>query len=348
MLFCRLKVKPTDSQQAGVSPALVSPVTGFPHSWAMVVSFVLYPICASGLLTSIAGPEIGLIAAGVSWIMAIHLIFGVGWMAFQGSWRVLIAGGLAGTAAMVTSAIATGSWMPLGQWIIILAGGAVFGRRLAVGERPLTAFIKVGVFVTAFMVAQLVVIWPQLHSVMQTMTSDLVTDSESYFRSMGYGAEAVTQSVEQTRIVMNTIVRLLPSLMIMSVLSQLAIGFLILMRLLSQRVGYLVAPPFVAWKTPFLLAPAVIIAVALRFVGVESAAFVGDNILALLAVCYCIGGLALMEFYLVRARFGRVSKSLFYIALFFTQVMGFAVTALMGFIDSFVDFRARRAAAEQM
>jgi Predicted membrane protein (DUF2232) len=340
-------VKPTDSNVAGAIPALHPPQAGFPHAWAMVVTFVLYPIFASGVLAHIVGAEIGLIAAGFSWVLAIHLIFGVGWLAWQGSFRMLIAGGVAGTAAMVTAAIATGSWMPLGQWLVVLFGGSVFGRRLAIGERPLNAFITVGVFVSALMVAQLVIIWPQLSSAIQTMTSELAADSESYFRSMGYGAEAVQKSVEQTQIVLNAIVRLLPSLMVMSVLAQLAIGFLILMHLISKRLGYSVVPPFVAWKTPFLLAPAVIIAVALRLVGNESAEFVGDNMLALLAVCYCIGGLALMEYYLIRARFGRVAKSLFYIALFFTQMMGFAVTALVGFFDSFVDFRARHVAAEK-
>jgi Predicted membrane protein (DUF2232) len=340
-------VKPTDSEVAGATPALQSPQAGFPLPWAMAVTFVLYPIFASGLLGHLVGPEIVFIAAGVSWVMAIHLIFGFGWLAWQSSFRALIAGGVAGTAAMITAAIATGSWMPLGQWIVILAGGTIFGRRLAVGERPLNAFITVGVFVAALMVAQMVIVWPQLSIAMQTMTADLAADSESYFSSMGYGAEVVQKSVEQTRVVLTAIMRLLPSLMVMSVLSQLAIGFLILMRLMSHRLGYPVAPHFVAWKTPFLLAPAVIAAVALRFLGNESAEFVGDNLLALLAVCYCIGGLALMEYYLIRARFGRVTKSLFYIALFFTQVMGFAVTAFAGFIDSFADFRARQVAAEK-
>ena len=130
--------------------------------------------------------------------------------------------------------------MPLGQWIVILAGGSIFGRRLAIGERPLNAFVKVGVFVAALMVAQLVIIWPQLSSVMQSMMSDLATDSESYFRSMGYGAEAVQKSVEQTRIVLNAIVRLLPSLMVMSVLSALPIGgiqpgFLMRLKLFTTR-----------------------------------------------------------------------------------------------------------------
>lgn len=82
-----------------------------------------------------------------------------------------------------------------------------------------------------------------------------------------------------------------------------------------------------------------IIVILMRLFGGELLKVIADNGLAILVVYYCVAGLALMEYYLRKLRVSRLMKTLFYIFLFLTQLAGFFVAALVGFVDSFADWR---------
>jgi uncharacterized protein YybS (DUF2232 family) len=86
--------------------------------------------------------------------------------------------------------------------------------------------------------------------------------------------------------------------------------------------------------------------VSLRLLGGESAKLVADNCILLLSITYAVGGLALMEFYMKRLGLSLLFRILFYIFLTLTWLIGFLVSAVLGFIDSFADWRRFAPAGE--
>jgi uncharacterized protein YybS (DUF2232 family) len=73
-----------------------------------------------------------------------------------------------------------------------------------------------------------------------------------------------------------------------------------------------------------------------------------DNCLIILALFYCVTGLALIEHAFRRMGLPKGMRFAAYLLLFLLQVAGFFMTALLGFVDSFVDWRARAAAKNSM
>ena len=79
----------------------------------------------------------------------------------------------------------------------------------------------------------------------------------------------------------------------------------------------------------------------MRLLGGESMKIVADNLLIGVGVIYLIMGMALIESFMRRTHFGWVGRLFVYVALFLAQIIGLLVVALLGFIDSYVDWRAR-------
>ena len=71
---------------------------------------------------------------------------------------------------------------------------------------------------------------------------------------------------------------------------------------------------------------------------------IADNGLVISAIFYCVAGLALVEFTIRRLKVSWFMKALFYLMLFLTQIFGFVLVSLLGFIDSFADWRKIAAA----
>ncbi|MFQ6008511.1 MAG: DUF2232 domain-containing protein, partial [Candidatus Zixiibacteriota bacterium] len=97
--------------------------------------------------------------------------------------------------------------------------------------------------------------------------------------------------------------------------------------------------PFIYWKVPFGLTLPLIITILMRLLGGEQLKIIADNVLVILSVYYCIAGLAFMEYHLRKLHLSRLMKVLFYILLFLTQLAGFFIAVLIGFIDSYADWR---------
>ena len=135
-------------------------------------------------------------------------------------------------------------------------------------------------------------------------------------------------------------VRLAPASTIISGIVQLSLGLLWLIWRMGQ------AEPargevrrFTFWKVPFALTPVTGIAVLARLLGNEQIQLIADNALLVLAIFYSVCGLALMEFILHRFKVSLFVRILFYLLLFLTQVAGLLVMVLLGFVDSFLDWR---------
>ena len=74
-------------------------------------------------------------------------------------------------------------------------------------------------------------------------------------------------------------------------------------------------------------------------VGGETITLVADNVLLAMSIYYCVGGLALLAHGLKRFKLPLFVKVMFYIMLTLSGVLGYIVIVLVGFIDSFADWR---------
>jgi uncharacterized protein YybS (DUF2232 family) len=89
-------------------------------------------------------------------------------------------------------------------------------------------------------------------------------------------------------------------------------------------------------------------------VGGETIQLVADNVLAILAVYYSIAGLTLIEYYMNKLSLPPLLRISFYLMLFVTQFFSFLAAAalfvtliLLGFVDSFADWRSKEPEATE-
>jgi len=79
-----------------------------------------------------------------------------------------------------------------------------------------------------------------------------------------------------------------------------------------------------------------------------TAAVIVDNLLLLLSVFYCVTGLALIEFWFRRLRLPGLLRIVMYLLLLPAGFFGYLTLALVGFVDSFFDWRHRESAQESL
>ena len=132
----------------------------------------------------------------------------------------------------------------------------------------------------------------------------------------------------------------MPSMIAMDVIVKFSIGFLFFNFRLSRKyktedkIGM-----FPEWKMPVYIAPFLIAAIFARLFGGETLTIVADNILAILSVYYSLTGLSLISFYIKKFQLSVWLKYAFYLFIFLTQLIGYLIFVILGFVDSLVDWR---------
>jgi uncharacterized protein YybS (DUF2232 family) len=183
-------------------------------------------------------------------------------------------------------------------------------------------------------------IWSDLIGLASENSQLMVNDVRENLIAMGYAADAVTDEVAFLQRMMDLVIHLIPASMILGILVQYSAGFLFfLYRVDTQQVARKRLVPYTLWKMPFTVTPVLILAILARVLGGSQLQMIADNCLAILSVYYCLTGLSVCEHYLRKLQLTRLMKFLFYVVLFFTQVIGYFVMVLVGFIDSFADWR---------
>ncbi|MBU0984329.1 MAG: DUF2232 domain-containing protein, partial [candidate division Zixibacteria bacterium] len=137
-----------------------------------------------------------------------------------------------------------------------------------------------------------------------------------------------------------SVIRLVPMAEVMNPVLQFTIGFMWFLAGSSSSLtvcGSL--RPFSRWKMPFAFIPVVIVVAVVRLTTLDPWALAADNVLATLSVFYCATGLSLVDHVLSRMKVGLGVKIAFYVLLTISGVLGYLMTALLGFIDSFADWR---------
>lgn len=286
----------------------------------------------------------------VAYFMVVAVMYATARLAFDGhTW--LLWGGIASAvilAFLLTGAQHTG--LVLADQAIVFAGGLVAGRLAARGISPARVFLVAVAVTTVFAIAKWGPLWPDLIAAADGAAEAALDQLKPLLMTFGYSQQAATDSLLRTERVFDLMVRLTPAATVMSVLTQFCLAILVFAWVISRRPGAeRWRPSFADWHMPFAFIPVVLVLIGIRLIGGEGMQQVADNAIAVLAVAYCVTGLALVEYYMKRFDLSVWLKALFYLLLFLTQMIGFFVAALLGFVDSFADWRAReRASAAQM
>ena len=250
--------------------------------------------------------------------------------------------GIGAIGSIVSASLVFGfSMVLLGVWAGTVITGAVFGRLLNTGVSPGKSFF-IAVLVSSLISFLLFwferdLIFKALDEANRWILTGLTTGS-------GLAPAEADRMTDWANTMIALVKRLIPSMMALSGALQLFFGWLCL-AILLKGLGEFVPSfgNFITWKMPdyyiyisgfFLLS---------RLIGTEFIKIIADNFLLFLGFFYAIFGFSVFEFYLKKIRLSPMLRVFFYIGLIFLQLPGLILAAVVGFIDSYFDFRKVRA-----
>ena len=229
----------------------------------------------------------------------------------------------------------------LGVWAGTVLTGIVFGRLLSSGISPGKAFL-ISILVSSLI--SFLLFWFEKDLIFHTLDEANRWIQNGLATGSGASATEVAEMASLADSMIAQAKRLIPAMMALSGSFQLFFGWLCLVILL-KGLGEFVPTfgDFIIWKMPdyyifvfgaFLLA---------RLVGTELIKIIADNFLLFIGFFYAVFGFSVFEFYLKKIRLSLFLRVLFYIGLVFLQLPGLILAALVGFFDSYFDFRKVRA-----
>ena len=283
-----------------------------------------------------------LLFGAVNFAVVLMMYYGISRIAFAKQFLFLgIAAAISITAGALLTKDVPAVSMAAG-WMTVLFSSLVCGvlasRQIAL---PKVFVIALGVL-AVFASVQLFPLWSKLFESAVELTNMMISDLSDTLLAAGYSEAKVQTMSEQFRVIYEGMLRILPAMSLMAAMFQFAIAFWLFVKWLSKSgAGYVKFPSFISWKIPFALTPVLLAAVSMRLLGNDLRVLVADNLILILAVVYSIGGLSLLEFFMKKFRFGTISRFLIYLLFFVTHVVGFAFLVLVGFIDSFFDWRRK-------
>jgi hypothetical protein len=336
------------------NPAVASPVTlkesGRPQRlWPVLVGLAAFPIAQFGLPEWSDNFLLASLGVLVAYVLSIYLYRAVAARAVVGGLRIIIP--VAAVTAVIGAQIGPREMYMMSMIncaMIPLAAGLV-GYRARTDNGALRLYL-LGAAVTALGgIAMFGPIWSGFMEIFRALGRENVETLEQTLVTMGYHADAAEEYGRQFQDVLDGVVRFIPAATVMSLVTQYTVGFLwFMMRTHSPDTPPLKLEPFTRWKVPFRLTPILVVVIVGRLLGGETITLVADNLLLVLSIYYCVGGLALIEGVLTRFKMPMFVKIMFYIMLTLTGVMGYVATVLLGFIDSFADWRKVSAPAIEL
>ena len=313
-----------------------------PALWPVLIGIVVYPLLRFGGPSLGNGLLVNVIPVALAYALAIYLYYGIPGLAYR---RVIWPVAIAAFASVVVS-IATIDSHYVAQGILELAAvviaGGLTGLLTRTGRHPIQTYVVSAVIVSGLAVLFYLPLWSGIMKDMTKFLDELATASEEMVAAGGATPQEVTEYGERISKLIPVIVTLLPAVTIMTMVIQYSLGFLLFFaRAATDNPHRKSVLSFTGWRVPFEFVPAVIVLVLMRLFAGETPRLIADNGIFILSLFYCIGGLSLVEFYLKRWRLTLPFRIVFYTFLFLTGFVGFIVTAIVGFIDSFADWRSR-------
>lgn len=312
----------------------------------LVIAFPLLAVMVGMQANPQTNQALSMLLALAAYFMTMIAYFGLGRLALAGHTRYLVGAAAAGLLLALALTGQGDSWPVLMGLSAVLAGGVLCGRFTQQGQHPRQVYVWSMLAVAVLSVIQLAPLW----SAVQIHSTELIDETIKQFRQTATlwttDATAIDQAAGDYHRIMKGFIHILPAMTLLSCILQFTVGYLLLSRYLARSWPHLTIQMSMSrWRMPFGWTALLVAAVGLRLTGHELTMMAADNLLVLLAIFYAVCGLALVQTYLRRLTVPVVVKVMFWVLLFLTHLIGLSVIGLLGFIDSFVDFR-RRAAAE--
>jgi hypothetical protein len=315
---------------------------GWLFRYGVPPALIIYALLVFGAGEARQVPGATLIISALTYMAIVFLFAGIPTLVYHRQTLLLSAGVL---AAVAMSAF----WLEGAMfWILwVTSWTMLLGSTLAVGilarDRSFgTSFTAGLTVVLALSLAQFLPLYEATTELARNGVDGIIGNARMQMTVAGYRPEQIDEFAGAFKTVLNAMIRLMPCWYVLGAAVQFTLGYVwFSQRELAPNAKASRMPAFVEWKAPFWLAVAVIIAAAMRIFGGESLDLIADNALVALGAIYAIMGMALIESFLRRVRVGVVGRLFVYVALFLAQIVGLLVIALLGLIDSHVDWRTR-------
>jgi hypothetical protein len=259
-----------------------------------------------GLLAILAFPTVAGIPL-IGYLVETMSIFFVILFAFRRKYLFLAVAGFGslGSAIIMQGA----SIMIISIWAKAFIPGFVLGMLISTGMSISRAFVF-SILAIAFTV--IIQYWEEREIIFQFL------DKLQGWINSGLPVGSATQANEMTEYIARTIAvikRLMPAIMVLSVVAQLFAGWVLLVIFLKAMGEFFPGiTGFYYWKMP-------------------------DFYLFIIGFFYAAFGFALFEYYLKKIRLSLFLRILFYIGFIFLQLPGLILAAAVGLFDSYFDFR---------
>ena len=329
-------------EQIGRSSA-ASAVEGRPKP-ALPVKLLLSVLIASFLHGFIAyskrpfelGVPVELLFGTVNFVVVVFLFFSISTIIHYRKNLPLM---LAVVPAIIMSLLLTKSdmvWVAIAGWSAVLAPSVLCGRLALYNHSIPRIFLTSVVALVLFGSLQMIPMWQALTS--SEEIAQLILETEPALSASGYSAE----NAEQIKKFLSFFLRVLPALTVMSIIMQFALGFWLFARWQFIRGNKnLKLPHFSSWRIPFTFTPLILSGVLLRLFGNDSMTITADNLLLILTLLYSLTGLSMLDFLMKKGRLSIYLKLIVYLMIFLFHIYGMAFLALLGFVDSFFDWRQK-------
>jgi hypothetical protein len=334
-------VNPSADRQ--VLTALPGPVDARPGSvrrWLPHGVIVLLAPLKYGLALNTGSLLLSLLVLIVAYLLTVYLyrvviesaLSGPHWPLWAATGAAMIAGGVTCPPEQLVSMLAN---------TLMLSGSAiVVAWRLKQGDSSVRLFAWGAFIVLAGGTAMFAAQWSQQMDLLVVLGQESAETFRRSLATMGYHPEAADAYAAQFAGIIESAARVVPATTLMNLVAQFTIGFLwFLGRGLPVERSATMLRPVAQWKVPFALTPLVVAAALGRLLGNDMVVLVADNVILALSLFYCVGGLALTTHVLNRFKAPLLIRILFYVMLTLTGVLGYLLTVLLGFIDSFADWR---------
>ena len=207
-------------------------------------------------------------------------------------------------------------------------------------EKSQLRLYVIGMVVVAIIgIAQNAPSWPQLQQAFNYFGDEIVVEFKDSLVSVGYAEALAAEVAESMSRVMLGVARVAPAATVFNLIAQFSIGFVAFLAWGAKGAPCGKVTPFGRWKVPFALVPVVAVVIIARLVFGDPVAQIADNLLLVAAIYYCVGGLALFEHIMARVQLPVWARIAAFLMLAILGLLGFLLTVLLGFVDSFADWR---------
>jgi hypothetical protein len=284
---------------------------------------------------------VGALVSVAIWALIVFLYAGLPALAFRQQWLYLVSGFVA-AIGISGQWVAGSAWLWLTTWLALGGAGIATGYLARTGRSVSAVFWVGALIVIGVSLLQIVPVYSEVAQIIRTRLDGMIDVFRMQLSTAGNSAAVVDEYVVALNRLADLMIRLWPGGMAMAAVSQYSLGFAWFSRAVVAPSGQrAVVPPFISWRAPFALVGLVVIGAVGRFLGGETVRIIADNLLMMLTVVYAITGAALVEHFMRRVRIGWFGRIVVYLMLFLAQILGFLIVALIGFGDSYFDWRAR-------